>query len=186
MKMWTENEHKHFNITQDDYFKLNGVSYSWIKNEGQFIKATPRMRFGSLVDAYLFEPEKYDGTYYELVKPVAAVVADLLKGVKGKPQVAVTADFCHDGKRMPYKGRIDLLTSKVVIDLKISEMDIERSINFFGYDRQIGGYCLATGCEKGLIISVHPRTKKVQKAIINPDKVREFWEVQILKHGNNY
>jgi hypothetical protein len=83
---------------------------------------------------------------------------------------------------MEYKGRIDMVRpGKLIIDLKISEIPLARSIEHFGYAEQLTGYCLATNTPVGIIVRVCPKTLKTEKALIrqNPG----FWERQVLKYG---
>lgn len=179
----------HVDIPFEDYLRLPGYSFSWLKSGGQKIEPTPKMRLGTKVHAYLLSAHEYEhGEDSDLVRPLAMA----LKGVLGPvlryctPELAVTADFIYDGMVLKYKGRIDLpVVSKphlsLVIDLKVTEMDLRKSIDFFHYHHQVSGYCLAIGASKGVIVSVNPRTKKTQ---VQPIRlITSFWEKSVLRFG---
>ena len=168
-------------IPAEEYFAMPGISFSSTK-VFQKIEPTPKMRFGSLVDAYLFEPDTYNGEQYVQVKKCAVEIKKALGIVysKGEYQMAVFADFIYNGLKISYKGRIDLL-STIVVDLKCSDLKILDAVKFFRYDRQLSGYCIATGRTQGLIMSVHPHKASIQSFPIIPDDI--FWREIVLKFG---
>lgn len=179
------NKQYHVDMPFDDYLKLPGFSYSGIKNYGQPpIQATNKMRIGTLVHNYLFEPKNYNYEKFEIVKPIAhqveIILGNALNGMKS--EIGVTADFVHEDMKLEYKGRIDLLRAgKIVIDLKVSEKPLYKTIPFFGYDKQLSGYALATESRVAMIIRVCPVTRKTELKTIPISS--EWWEKQIVKFG---
>lgn len=175
------------NMSFADYLALPGLSYSGTKGDGTPIVETEKMRFGSLVDCYLFEPAKYNGDKYTLVKPVAKAVHDILGPIikHGKPQLVVTCTMIFGGLYVNYKGRIDLFSpvgGRIVFDLKCSEIkDLTQAINFFGYNHQLNGYALAAQAPVSMIISINPKTFHIQKQAI-PTRC-DWWENKVLQYG---
>lgn len=171
----------------DDYLQMPGLSYSGIKAKGlQINQPTSKMQIGTMVHNYLFEPEKYEFklSTHKIVTAIAQQVkltlGDAMIGLES--EVSVTADFLHDGFKMQYKGRVDLLRAgKMVIDLKVSEMWLNKSIPYFGYDRQLSGYSLATGAKLQMILRINPVTLKTEVKMIPISS--DWWESQILKYG---
>jgi hypothetical protein len=167
----------------EDYLKLPGLSYSAVKDKKFEGPATAKMNFGSLVDAYVFEPHTYNGEQYELVVPVARrITRDLGPLIKaGRPQLAILCTMVHMGMYMYYKGRVDLFAGGMVIDLKVSEVSIMRAIEIFGYHHQLNGYAIGLDARQSILYSVHPKTTDIQMAAI-PNRV-DYWERAVLKHG---
>lgn len=167
----------------DDYLKLPGISYSTIKNNGTRIDPTNKMKFGSLVDAYIFEPHTYTGEYYNLVRPIAEKVVSVLGPLikHGRRQIVVMCTMVYKGLYMYYKGRVDLEAGGLVIDHKVSEMNILAAINHFGYNHQVNGYAIPLGSKGGLIFSVHPKTHAIQLQAIQNSLI--WWQQQVLKYG---
>jgi hypothetical protein len=172
----------HPGLDFDQYRALPGLSYSGIKN-GDFVP-TKKMMLGTAVHNYILEPDKYNGANRELVIPIARVllfqIGELVKHMQS--EVSVTCNMEHAGLSMQYKGRIDLIRpGRLIVDLKVSEMPLGKSIDHFGYGNQLTGYCLATNTPTGIIIRVCPKTLNTEKALIR--QAPEFWERQILKYG---
>lgn len=165
----------------DKYLALPGVSYSSIKGfDGPPNKG---MSLGTQVHNYILEPEKYTWENVAEVKLIAAAIRGVLGSAIDalKKEVAFTCDMEHNGLVMPYKGRADLLYApRVVVDLKVLSGTLAAAIKHFGYEKQIGGYCLATGCKMGLIISYNKSRKCVEHAIIHPEHSIEWWNYQIV------
>jgi hypothetical protein len=170
----------------EEYQKLPGWSYSAIKEyeRGAPVAPTAKMQIGTLVHAYLLEPHKYTHEHRSVVIPAAKAVreavGDLLPFLQS--EVSVTAGMIHEGMRMEYRGRVDMLrANRVVLDLKVSDQSLSRTIPFFGYDRSVSGYCLSTSARVGIIIRVCPKTYKTETKLIPISS--EWWEKQILKFG---
>lgn len=169
----------------EDYLKMPGISYSFIKNDGKPLPVSDGMRLGTRVHNYLLEPDKYDWQQVDIVKTIAAAIRTYVgqSALSAMAcEVAFTADFIHNGMRLPYKGRVDLIKiGKLIIDLKVLAGSLATSIKMFGYDRQVSGYCIGTGCEIGLIISYNKKSKIVETSIIKPNA--DFWEYQCVYRG---
>lgn len=180
-----------------DYLKMPGYSFSWLKSGGQKIEPTPKMQLGTKVHAYLLSSHEYSHSEgHDLVRPLAVALKGILApGGAGEggilryctPELAVTADFVYQGMVLHYKGRIDLpvLHYKsrlcVVIDIKVTEMDLRKSIDFFKYDVQVSGYSLVIGASRAVIVSVNPKSKLTQVVPIR--LTDDFWKWAVLKYG---
>lgn len=174
------------NISFDEYLKVPGFSYSWLKNEGRRFEPSTKMRLGSAVDAYLNEPEKFEGNL-ALIKPLARILKVKVGGLydKFEKQLSITADFIHEGMVLRYKGRPDwCIIRALVIDLKVSE-NIKDTIDFFGYPNQLSGYALAIGAYAAQILSIDPVMRRGEHKVdlINIDITKEWWERRIIQYG---
>jgi len=142
------------------------------------------MLLGSDVDNYLTNGENYNHDNADIIRPIAVAVKQRI-GVLYKylvPQLSFTADFVHSGFKLAYKGRSDLaIKGRLVIDIKVSEMPLAKSIQHFGYDNQLNGYAAALEATAALIFSVNPKTKIV--TCYNVPLSHEWWEYQILQKG---
>lgn len=177
------------NMPFEDYLKLPGMSYSGIKaaERGTRIDVTAKMIFGSLVDAYLFEPAKYNGEQYERVRPVAVIAQKYLGAALryGRRQLAVTCTMQHKGFHMRYKGRVDLFIGHnvgVVVDYKVSDMPLVAAINHFGYNHQVNGYAIPLMAKTSIIFSTSPKapyTAQMQPVANSLD----FWQAVTVKYG---
>ena len=168
-----------------EYLQMPGVSFSSLKAEANGpITESKGMRLGTRVHNYLLEPEKYDWQQADVVIPMALAlrkqVGALLKIMDR--EVAVTADFVHNGIRMPYRGRFDLgIQTKLICDFKILAGTLEAATQRFEYDKAISGYCLATGTPAGLLIGYNKKSKDVEFKFIKPSA--NFWEYQVVRLG---
>jgi hypothetical protein len=177
-------------MPENEYFANGAISYSKTKNGGADIAPTAKMQLGKKVDAYITRGmiENLDKNELEICKNISKVLIQNFGQTKytqlqQNSQIAVFAEFDN----MPYKGLMDFYLNGIVLDLKISEMPLEKSIPYFGYDRQIGGYMIATGAKLGYLIRVCPKKLTVEiKEITITDEVIDYWEQQILKYGNNF
>lgn len=163
---------------------MPGYSYSGISSNGFVIEPTEKMKLGTKVHSYLLDPKNYDFTDFNLVRPLATAVQNTL-GLLLKhafPEVTLTAHFKEEGFMLPYKGRADILIpNRMIIDLKVSELEMERGIKHFGRDYQVTGYCLGADVPLGIIIQIHPKTKAIQVKQVN--LVPDWWAYQTKKRG---
>lgn len=176
----------HTNFPFDEYQSLPGWSYSGIKEweRGTKIEPTEKMRIGTLVHSYLLEPSSYTHEYREIVIHAANAVKQTLGALLPimTHEASITADFNYQGLTMPYRGRADMIrVGKIVLDLKVSEMPLAKSIPFFGYQNAMSGYALAAGCKVAIIVRVCPKkfTTEVKTVPITP----EWWMAQVLRFG---
>lgn len=145
---------------------------------------TNKMRIGSLVDKYLFTPDQYKGEMRDMVRPLAQAVKSFLGSAldNAKPQLAVTCNMTYEGLTMPYRGLIDLPVGKnLIVDLKVSELDPVKAIQYFRYDWQLEGYRMAYGAKNCVLISINPKTKKITTLPVQSSQ--DWWCHQILTHG---
>lgn len=164
----------------EKYLQAPGVSFSSLKNKT--ITETPAMALGTSVHNYLLEPKKYNYENHEIVSSIAASIRKIIDPSLFECEVSVTANFEHNGFVLPYKGRIDMLQSKrLVIDLKVLTGSLQNAIDFFKYDRQVSGYCYATGIDKAVIIAYNKIARKVELKSITP--CAKFWEQIIIERG---
>lgn len=164
-----------------DYLAMPGHSFSGIK--GAVMAPTTGMTLGTAVHNYLLEPAKFDWKDAAAIAIANAVRAYLGASLKHmQKEVAFTSEFIHNGMAMPYKGRADMLSlGRLVVDLKILAGALAPACNYFSYDRQTSGYCLATGCERGLIVAYNRASKKVETKMIIPTS--DWWEYQVVRLG---
>lgn len=166
----------------EDYLRMPGTSFSSLKDK--IITPTLGMQLGTRCHNYILEPEKYDWQQVEIVKPMAAAIRQYLGTALPymQKEIAFTADFTHNSMRLPYKGRVDLMYPKrIIIDLKILAGSLDASIERFGYDRQVSGYCFGTGCPVGLIIAYNKAKKKIETKTIQPNA--DFWDYTVVSRG---
>lgn len=168
----------------DKYLQTEGTSFSSIKGfEGT---PTAGMQLGTRVHNYISEPEKYDWQQVEEVKAIAGAIRGFVGGAfkYAKKEISFTSDFTFQGLTMKYKGRADaLIKGQLIIDYKVLSGSLENACNLFRYPEQISGYCLAAGCEKGLIIAYNKRLKKIETKLITPST--DFWEYNIVRFGKS-
>ena len=172
-----------YNVPFDEYLKLPGTGYSAVKNPGT-VDVTPKMQLGKAVDAYLFTPWEYShGANHAQVKALAIAVKNVIGGLKIERQVSILADFYSGGKTLNYRGRPDIVVSsaRLVIDLKVSELDIYKAVSHFRYDWQLSGYTLGLGYAQQMLLSVNPKTLKVSTLML-PIQT-DWWEAAIKVHG---
>ncbi len=171
------------NLEFENYLAMDGVSYSSTK-ENIFTPSEGSM-LGTRTHNYLLEPEKYDWIDADKVKPMAAAIrkylGDSLQYLQ--KEVAFTAEFEHNGLTMLYKGRFDLgLPGTLIVDLKIMAADLAPAVKYFGYDKQLSGYCYGTNTPLALIISFNKKKKIIETQIIKP--CEQFWEYQVSSRGD--
>ncbi len=169
----------------EEYLALPGWSHSGLKNEDlEWKPPTKKMELGVKVHNYLLKPEEYNYEDIDTVKPLALSIKNRIGPLFDllRKEVAITADFIYSGFVMQYKGRFDLgLEGLIVIDPKISDIPLSRSIAYFNYDRPMSGYAIAIGAPSALLASVNPKTKKTELMQIPISQV--WWHEQILKKG---
>lgn len=166
----------------DEYLKLPGLSFSGTNNRAP-VNVTERMMLGTRVHTYLLEPSKYDGQHYKLVRAISLEVNKHIGALikRGKSELTVLCTMVHRGFYLYYKGRVDLFAGGMIIDLKVSELEIVAAINHFGYNSQLNGYAIALQARASVLFSINPKTLKVQTAPI-PNSVT-YWEQAVLQYG---
>lgn len=172
----------------EEYLLLPGWSHSKIKNDGKpFTSPSKKMQIGTKVHQYLLEPHLYMHDDEEIVKPIAqkirSFIGPLWKHLE--PELAVQAEFEHDGFILPYHGRGDLvIPGRLVIDIKVTEQPISKGIEYFGYDNAISGYCRGFDAPVGLIVTGNPSKKRLGEVFIYNVPIKDdWWEYQIVQKG---
>ncbi len=187
------NKKRYNNVPFDEYLKVGGYSYSFLKREQQgsvapFI-STKKVELGKLVDAILTQPDDID-IYSPLLK-IAEQISNCLLDNFGdsikhfESQVSLTCDMEYSGLKMPFRGRLDWgLKDVAVIDLKVTaEKNLRNVINHMGYDNQLFGYCGAYSVKLGYILIYSSTTNKYD-LIQMPLNGEQFWKEKILKFGS--
>jgi hypothetical protein len=173
-------------IPFEEYLAMERISYSGIKSNGCTFEATPKMRLGTAVHQFLLEPELYDYSQHDIVLPIAMALKEVAGAVMPycKPEVVVTADMIYNGMMLPYKGRIDLKAPGLILDIKVSEMDLDKSVDHFGYDKQVGGYMIASSTTRGIILSYNRKRRIVQRRVIHlTPEIEDFWAKKVWEKG---
>lgn len=170
----------------EDYLQIPAWSYSGIKFNGvEKFEPSAKMQLGTHVHNYILTPKEYKYNDIDIVRPIAVKLKQTIGEVllsHCEPELAVTADFIHESFCLKYKGRLDLsIPGRLVIDLKITEMDIRRGIEFFGYNHQQSGYAAAIGAHNAFIVSIHP--KKLTTQIYSVPLRYDFWDHHIKQKG---
>lgn len=172
----------------NDYLKMEGFSYSSLKRHenGTDIIPSQGMMLGTRVHNYILEPHKYDDVDRHIVVPIASDLRKYLGAAINhlEKEVAFTAILEHQGMFLQYKGRADLIyKGKLIVDLKILSGKLQYAIERFGYDKQLSGYALASGCKNALILSYNKAKKRdnLESFMVKPNE--DWWNYMIVKYG---
>lgn len=191
------NTRTYSNIDFEEYLKFKGYSHSFLKREvcgvsPEFI-STEKVKFGSMVDSLLTEPEKVDisSPIYEMAKEVGFTVmqffgTELWNSMQS--QLSFTTEMNFNKLVMPFKGRLDKFDqrSKMVIDLKVTQAPIKQIpalVDFMGYKNQMWGYGKPLDAKNAVLIFYSVKDKK---PFIYPIKFKEmnlFFEEKIMNFG---
>lgn len=173
------------NLPFEEYIKLGGLSFSTLKHGEREIEPTYKMRLGSQVDCFCFEPHRYkpsDEFPEKLIRSLAIAIKMKLGSLWNSCifQMSIQSEFYHNGFMMRYRGRPDIIIKdKLVIDLKVSE---KVNTSFFGYEDQLSGYALPLKIKKAIILSVNPKTFEAKWE--PPIQIKtDWWDTQVLKYG---
>lgn len=185
-------------IPFDDYQKLGGYSYSFLKREvngvsPEFI-GSDKVRLGSLVDAILTQDDRidYDDPQMDRAMKIAIEIKDKFGDIIKLfiPQVSYTAVAEFSGFKMPVTGRLDWeLPNHAVIDLKVTGAKTDREftnlIAHMGYDHQLFGYCGMSKVKRGYLMPYSTTAKKCLSVVgLDFGDTDKFWEEKILKWGS--
>lgn len=166
----------------DQYLAMPGISFSSLKQVS--VPESSGVSLGTRVHKYVLEPEQYDWSDVVVVKKISEALRKYMGGSMSvlESEVAFTCDMEHNGLVMQYKGRADKLKAgRIVVDFKILSGSLESACKHFGYENQLSGYCLATGCPYGLIVGYNKSRSMVETKIMSPDSA--FWDYQIIRNG---
>jgi len=196
--MTITNYKEYKNLPFDEYLDLAGTSYSTLKvGSLKPFKETPKMAIGKLCHQYLTEPHLYkpDPKEPQVHRAVRAICRAIMKidGVPrllsfAEPELSMTCDMHHNGKVFKYRGRMDLkVGSLAVIDIKISwANNVDGPMRFFGYDRQVNGYRIASGVNHGIILIARvPKSldQDIDVSLFYVPKDESFWETVVAAKG---
>jgi len=185
------NKKRYDNLPFDEYLKVGGYSYSFLKREyaGSVpaFNSTSKVELGKLVDAILTQPDDIDiySPQLKTAEKIATVLTDNFPVNQFEAQVSMTCDMEYIGLKMPFRGRLDWgLKDIAVIDLKVTaEKNLRQVINHMGYDNQLFGYCGAYGVKLGYIL-IYSSTSSQYDLIQMPLNGEQFWKEKILKFGS--
>jgi hypothetical protein len=186
------------NLPWQEYVKLPGYSFSWLKRENHGhvseFKPTDKMKLGSLVDALLTSPDTVTAADIASENFRAAVkIASQIKCKFGfalpslKSQVSYTGTANFKGIALPVKGRLDwLLEGYAVTDLKVTDaVDVATLVRFMKYDDQMFNYCGLAGLDVAYILAYSKKLRMpLDPFVIKKPATSEFWEEKILKFGS--
>lgn len=180
------------------YIALKGFSHSFLKMETNGVKpelvVSDKMRLGTLVDAFLTQPEAVDFNDPQFMRGrkiamrIQERFGDLIKHFE--PQISYSAIMEFKGLSMPVCGRLDwLLRGHADIDLKVTGAKTDRQfrqlINVMGYDNQQWHYARMAGVKKAYILPYSTEANECLDIVEVPvDETNDFWEEKILKFGN--
>lgn len=182
------------NIEFEDYKKLPGVSFSFLKRERQGIaeeiQQTHKMALGTMVDSLLTGVGAVDisSKLYPPAKEIAFRLRTQFSSVLRflKPQISFTATFEHKGFFLDVHGRPDFeFPQRFVVDLKICHSNNIRSvIEYMRYEDQCFGYGKMAGVRDAYLM-VYCVPKKCTEIIHIPiGDTNLFWQHKILEHGS--
>lgn len=197
--MITYSEIKRYeNIPFDQYRKLGGYSFSFLKREiggvsPEFI-ASDKVKLGSLVDAILMQPDEANITSplwndaVKIASHIRSSFGSLLPAFKS--QRSYTGVMSHAGLSMRVTGRTDWeIDGMAVIDLKVTsaktDAQFKALITHMGYDNQQWNYARLADVKAAYLSPYSFVTKRplsIVKLPITSD-YNEFWASKILKFG---
>lgn len=193
-----ENVKEYKNIPFDQYTAFNGFSHSFLKSEingvqPEFIM-NDKIRLGSMVDAFLTQPEAVDFTspLFEQARSIASEIKKHFGFALPllEPQLSYTADMIYQGLIMPVCGRLDwLLRDHADIDLKVTNVKTDAQfkaiIDHMGYKNQQWNYARMAGVKKAYILPYSVPLKKCLGLVEVPvGDSNEFWVDKIKRFGS--
>lgn len=178
----------------EQYIKLKGLSHSYLKGEQngvpKFFEVNEKMRLGSMVDAFLTQPDEIDfsSPLFNIGREIAISIKKEFGSIIShlEPQISYTGELEFQGFKIQSQGRLDwLLRGHAVVDLKVTEAtDLKPLIKFMGYDNQMWHYGGFAKVNKSFILAYSTKLKKCLPLIeITRTERNEFWEGKILKFG---
>lgn len=181
----------------ESYIGLKGFSHSFLKNEqngvARKIEVNDKMRLGSLVDAFLTQPDEIDfnSNLFDTARTIAIKINEQFKDVIKhlEPQLSYSAETEFNGFKMPVCGRLDWLLRGIAdVDLKVTSAKNEKQfINLLfqmGYDNQQWNYAKMANVPKIYIMPFSTTSNRCLDLIELPvTETNKFWEEKILKFG---
>lgn len=181
--MQIENRHLHHCIEREDYLKLPGTSFSMLK--GEKIQETPGMRIGTLVHRYILKPELYNYEEYDIVRPAASKLIEIVGHSilnNAVTEVPITAILKHEGFSFDWKGIPDIfIINNLVVDFKIINGNLTNYIKAFNYKNQLRGYGNGANSQLMLILAYNKKSCKVEHYFV--DVNNSWWENIVVTMG---
>lgn len=190
---------KYDNMSFDDYQRLEGKSFSFLKRERDGvappIKSTTKMQLGTITDTLLTGVGVVDISHE--MYPIAKEIAHCIRQKFGsflstlEAQVSYSATFEHRGFKLRVKGRPDFFRFKqFIIDLKVcNSSNVDSVIDFLRYPDQQFGYGRMAEVPDAYLL-IYRNVKKIpvnDRICIRHIPIAEgnlFWENKILEHGS--
>lgn len=181
----------------EDYVRLPGVSHSFVKYQENGVlpyrEPTEKMRLGSLVDAFLTEPDKVDATnpLFKQARTIASRIqnrhGDMLSSME--PQRSYSGVMRSGDMELDVCGRLDWeLPGKIVLDLKVTAAETPKQfaalVDYMGYKNQLFNYAGLSGANVAFIIPYSiPLGDCLPIVSVPVGGSNPFWERAILMHG---
>lgn len=193
-----ENVKEYKNIPFEQYTALKGFSHSFLKSEingvqPEFIM-NDKIRLGSMVDAFLTQPEAVDfkSPLFEQARAIASEIKKHFAFALPllEPQLSYTADMIYQGLTMPVCGRLDwLLRGHADIDLKVTAAKTDEQfkalLHYMGYENQQWNYARMAKVSKAYILPYSVPLKRCLKLVEVPvGNSNEFWIDKIKRFGS--
>lgn len=185
------------NIPFEQYTALKGFSHSFLKSEINGVKPefimNDKIRLGSMVDAFLTQPEAVDfsSPLFEQAREIASEIKKHFGFALPllEPQLSYTADMCYQGLVLPVCGRLDwLLRGQADVDLKVTNVKTDAQfsalIKHMGYDNQQWNYARMAGVKKAYILPYSvPLKRCLNLHEVSVGDRNDFWINKIMKFG---
>lgn len=193
-----ENVKEFKNIPFEQYTSLKGFSHSFLKSEINGVKPefimSDKIRLGSMVDAFLTQPESVDFAS-PLFEKARNIAIDIKKSFGWalpmlEPQLSYTADMTWQGLTMPVCGRLDwLLRGHADIDLKVTEAktdwQFKSIVDRMGYNNQQWNYARMANVQKAYILPYSVPLRRCLSLVEVPvGDSNEFWIDKIKRFGS--
>ena len=164
-------------VSDEDYFSLPYLSWSKIqdKKRGFILKPNNSTNIGSECHKFILEGKgtpSYD---------VLNIIHNFYKSINFNfdtydKEVVFTADLheIESGKIIKCKAKIDMYSTKNIIDLKFTKMNINN--DYFNNEGQIKWYMLMTGVVNGYIIKFNYVNNQIKVIEYTKPPIDEFIE----------
>lgn len=188
---------RHIDLPFDQYLELGGYSHSFLKGQkngiSPYFKVTDKVRLGSLVDALLTQPDKFD--FRDPLADKAMRISSSIKQSLGamytrlQPQISYTGVMSYSGFDMKVTGRLDWeIPSHAVVDLKVTgaanDKQFQQYIEHMGYKNQLWGYAKLAGVKRAYILPFSvPANKCLSLVAVEVGDSNLFWEQSIINFG---
>lgn len=184
---------RHENMRWQDYVKLPGYSFSYLKRASSggtasYFTPTDKMRLGTISDAILMQQDEVD--MKDPLFPHARNIASALMSTWGAQIKSFQCQVSYSGTvtcgefGMEVKGRTDWeLKNHAIIDLKITEAtNLPELVKFMGYDNQQNNYCGLAALPTAYILAYNHKLKRCLPLLRLPyDPHSQWWKDKIIR-----